>query len=161
MKVAALIVCVFTLFSMWLVCLTAAQSEACLHAFNHSCHAGYIAPEVIRGIMQPSGDPVKEGCEDPNHHYGPPCDLWSAGIVLYMLLSGGSLELGAMDSPGSCVLPNVCTQLLFLSGPFITPLDAHPQCCQACPRSMTRASHACCARSCLANFPSRTQCGSR
>ena len=152
---------VITKFSTWLVCPTAAQSEACLYALNHSCHAGYIAPEVIRGIMQPSGDPVKEGCEGPNHHYGPPCDLWSAGIVLYMLLSGGCLPLGAMDNPGSCVLTDLCTPLPFLSGPSITPLDAHSHGCQACPRFMTKASHACYAPSCLANFPSRTQCGNR
>ncbi|KAI3424231.1 hypothetical protein D9Q98_009587 [Chlorella vulgaris] len=46
---------------------------------------GYIAPEVILGVMQPSGDPAPDG---KDHYYGPPCDLWSAGVILYMLLAG-------------------------------------------------------------------------
>lgn len=45
----------------------------CLHAA-----AGYIAPEVILGVMQPSGDPAPDG---KDHYYGPPCDLWSAGAL--------------------------------------------------------------------------------
>ncbi|KAL4424182.1 hypothetical protein ABPG75_001483 [Micractinium tetrahymenae] len=42
----------------------------------------YIAPEVIEKLMTPHDKPLR------NPSYGPPCDLWSAGIVLYMLLAG-------------------------------------------------------------------------
>lgn len=42
----------------------------------------YIAPEVIEKLMGPQEKQLKDT------YYGPPCDLWSAGIVLYMLLAG-------------------------------------------------------------------------
>ena len=31
--------------------------------------------------MDPSGQPVPEGAANMNH-YGPPCDLWSAGALV-------------------------------------------------------------------------------
>ena len=43
--------------------------------------AEYIAPEVIR-----AGEKPGEGAA-PNV-YGPPCDLWSCGVILFMLLGG-------------------------------------------------------------------------
>ncbi|KAI3424232.1 hypothetical protein D9Q98_009588 [Chlorella vulgaris] len=41
---------------------------------------GFVAPEVLRGLLHPHDFPPKR--------YGPACDLWSAGVVLFLLLSG-------------------------------------------------------------------------
>ncbi len=34
----------------------------------------YVAPELLRGVM--------------GHRYGPECDIWSAGVLLFNLLAG-------------------------------------------------------------------------
>jgi serine/threonine protein kinase len=48
-----------------------------------NCAAEYIAPEVIA-----AGKKVAPGSGAAPNVYGPACDLWSCGVVLFMLLGG-------------------------------------------------------------------------
>ena len=51
------------------------------HAMNTTVGTPYyVAPEVLRG------------------HYGPKCDIWSAGVIMFVLLSGQYPFVGRTES---------------------------------------------------------------